>query len=166
MMDSDGSEKPILRPGDILLVRGHTWIDKIIRRITKSTYSHVAGVINFNEAVEILPFQRTGFRKLKSYAGRADIFTYKSLTYEQRKKILDFVLTKIGTQYDYKLILWEASRYLLHWKWPYKAHNACLCSTLWVEAYRNAGIDLCPNILYPSPGDLENSSKLQKIESY
>lgn len=154
------------QPGDILLIRGDTWIDKIIRSITGSTYSHVAGIVDANEVVEILPFKRTGFQKLRSFTGRADIFTCHTLTYEQRRIILNYITQKVGTKYDYKLLLWEASRYLLHWKWSYKARSSLLCSTLWSEAYRQAGVDLCPDILYPSPGDLENSTLLQKIKNY
>ncbi|MCO1600217.1 hypothetical protein [Desulfosporosinus nitroreducens] len=155
-----------VQPGDILLVRGNTWIDKIIRIITGSPYTHVAGVVNLDEAVDILPFKRTGFQKLRSYTGHADIFTCKDLTDEQRRKIVEHIVNKIGTKYDYKLVLWEASRYLLHWKWAYKAGNNILCSTLWAEAYRKAGVNLCPDILFPSPGDLGNATILQKVESY
>lgn len=156
-----------IRPGDVLLIRGDTWIDKIIRIITGSPYTHVAGVVNSDEAIEILPFKTVRFRKLSSYTGRTDVYAYSDLTDEQRKKIVEQVINKVGTKYDYKLIFWEASRYLLHWKWPYQAgNNCCLCSTLWAEAYRKAGVDLCPDILYPSPGDLGNSAILQKIESY
>lgn len=152
--------------GDILLIRGDTWIDKIIRIVTGSPYTHVAGVVNSNEAIEILPFKRTRFQKLKSYTGQTDVYTYSNLTEEQREKIVEHVINKVGTKYDYNLIFWEASRYLLHWKWPYKATNNSLCSTLWAEAYRKAGVDLCPDILYPSPGDLGNASILKKVESY
>jgi uncharacterized protein YycO len=155
-----------IRLGDILLVRGNTWIDKIIRKITGSPYSHVAGVVNSQEAVEILPFQKTRFQKLSSYTGRTDIFTCIDLTREQRRKIVEHIANKVGTKYDYKLLLWEVSRYLLNWKFPYQAREKCLCSTLWTEAYRKAGVDLCPDILYPSPGDLGNSSILQKVETY
>lgn len=155
-----------IRPGDILLIEGNTWIDKVIRLITGSSYTHVAGVVNPDEAIEILPFKKTGYQKLRTYAGRAHVFTYDNLTDEQRRKITEYIFSRLGTKYDYKLVLWEASRYLLHWVWSYKAGNSTLCSTLWAEAYRKAGVDLCPDIIYPSPGDLGNSPILQKIESY
>lgn len=155
-----------IRPGDILLVRGDIWVDKIIRIITGSPYSHVAGVVNSDEAIEILPFNRTRFRKLRTYSGRTDVYTYSKLTNEQREKIVEHVVNKVGTKYDYKLIFWEASRYLLRWRWPYKAGDSSLCSTLWAEAYREAGVNLCPDILYPTPGDLGNELLLKKVESY
>lgn len=155
-----------IQPGDILLIRGNTWIDKIIRVITGSQYTHVAGVVNSDEAIEILPFNRTQFQKLRSYTGRTDIYTCSDLTAEQRKKIVEHAVERIGTKYDYKLIFWEASRYLFDWTWPYNTDNKSLCSTLWAEAYRKAGVNLCPDIIYPTPGDLGKATLLEKIESY
>lgn len=155
-----------IRPGDLLLIRGNTWIDKAIKHITGSSYTHVAGVIGPDKMVEILPFKRTGYQKLETYNGQVDVFTCNTLTDEQRRKIVEHIVKKVGTKYDYKLVFWEASRYLFHWVWPYKAGDNSLCSTLWADAYRKAGIDLCPDIIYPSPGDLEKSPIIQKIESY
>lgn len=155
-----------IRPGDILLIRGNTWIDKAIKLITGSSYTHVAGVVRPDKAVEILPFKKTGYQNLRTYTGRADVFTCDNLTDEQRQKIVDHIVGKVGTKYDYKLVIWEASRYLLNWVWPYQASDNSLCSTLWADAYRKAGVDLCPNVPYPSPGDLELSTILRKIDSY
>lgn len=155
-----------IRPGDLLLIRGNTWIDKVIKRITGSSYTHVAGVVSPEEAVEILPFKRTHYQKLQTYTGRVDVFTCNSLTNDQRRKIVEHVVNKIGAKYDYKLVIWEASRYLFHWIWPYEAGDNNLCSTLWADAYRNAGVNLCPDITYPSPGDLGESPIMQKVDNY
>lgn len=155
-----------IRPGDLLLIRGNTWIDKVVKRITGSSYTHVAGVVGPDEAVEILPFRRTGYQKLETYTGRVDAFTCNNLTDDQRRKIIEHIVNKVGTKYDYKLVIWEASRYLLNWTWPYKAGDNSLCSTLWADAYRKVGVDLRPDIIYPSPGDLGKSPIIQKVESY
>lgn len=157
-----------IRPGDILLIRGNTWIDKVIQSVTGSSYTHVAGVVEPDKAIEILPFKKTRYQNLSIYNGRAEVFTCDNLTNEQRQKIVDHVVGELGTRYDYKLLLWEASRYLLNWVWPYKADdsNSNLCSTLWANAYRKAGVDLCPNLPYPSPGDLGISTILEKIDRY
>jgi uncharacterized protein YycO len=154
----------MIRPGDLLLIQGNTWIDKVIKRITGSPYSHVAGVVGPDEAVEIRPFQRTNYQKLENYTGRVDVFTCNSLTDDQRRKIVEHAVQKVGTKYDYMLVIWEASRYLFHWVWPYQAGDNSLCSTIWADAYRKAGIDLCPDIIYPSPGDLGKSPIIQKVE--
>ena len=153
-----------IQPGDILLISGNTLVDKIIKLVTRSPYSHVVGVVNPNQVVEILPLSTARFKKIQDYTGRADVFTCERLSNDDRRKIVDYVTGKIGASYDYYLIIWEASRYLFNWVWPYDNKDSSLCSTLWSEAYRKAGIDLCPDVKFPVPGDLAKSSYLHKVE--
>lgn len=165
------SEQPIIepgpvseiQPGDILLIHGNTWVDEIIKLVTRSPYSHVVGVVNTHQVVEILPLSKVRFRKIQDYIGRADVFTCDRLSVDERRKIVNYVKAKIGTPYDYSLLIWEASRYLFNWVWPYKNKDSSLCSTLWSEAYRKAGIDLCPDVKFPVPGDLAKSRYLHKV---
>ena len=155
-----------IRPGDIILVRGSTWIDRAITIITRSAYTHAAGVVMPDEVVDIAPFTKTGCKNLWLFAGQADVYTCDSLTDDQRRKIVEYAVGKVGTRYDYVLVLWQASRYLLNWAWPYSIGKDSLCSTLWADAYRKAGVELCPEIIFPSPGDLANSRLLRKVLSY
>lgn len=155
-----------VRPGDIVLVHGSTWIDHVIRIFTGSSYTHVAGIVQQNKAVDILPFSKTSYKNFWSYAGQADVYTCDNLTDEQRKKVVAYITGRLGTNYDYWLVLWQASRYSLHWMWPYDSRQNYLCSTLWADAYREVGVDLCPNVRYPTPGDLAQSGLLRKVESY
>lgn len=153
-----------IQPGDILLISGNTLVDKIIKLVTRSPYSHVVGVVNTNQVVEILPLSTVRLKKIQDYTGRADVFTCERLSNDDRRKIISFVTGKIGASYDYDLIIWEASRYLFNWVWPYDNKDSSLCSTLWSEAYRKAGIDLCPDVKFPVPGDLAKSKYLHKVE--
>lgn len=155
-----------VRPGDIILVRGSTLIDRLIKAVTGSVYTHVAGVIKSDEVIDILPFTEAGYKSLYIYAGKADVFTCDTLTDKQRKNVVDYVRKRIGIKYDYALLVWEASRYMFHWDWPYKNSNSGICSTLWADAYRHAGVNLCPNISFPSPVDLAKSKILRKECSY
>jgi len=155
-----------IQPGDILLIRGNTWVDEIIKLVTRSPYSHVVGVIDPNQVVEILPLSTTRFSKIQDYAGRADVFTCTGLSNDDRTKIVSNVTAKIGTTYDYHLIIWEASRFLFKWVWPYEYKDSRICSTLWSDAYRKVGIDLCPEIKFPVPGDLANSQMLIQTRSH
>ena len=155
-----------IQPGDILLISGNTLVDKIIKLVTRSPYSHVVGVVNPNQVVEILPLSTARFKKIQDYTGRADVFTCERLSNDDRRKIVDYVTGKIGASYDYYLIIWEASRYLFNWVWPYDNKDSSLCSTLWSEAYRKAGIDLCPDVKFPVPGDLAKSRYLHKVGIY
>jgi hypothetical protein len=156
----------VLKPGDLVFVRGTDWISREIEYITHSTYSHVAGVVNDTQLIEANAFQKTGYVGLIHYTGRADVYTCDLLTDEQRRHIIEYVRSFVGTRYDYLLIVWEAARYLLHLVWPYYEGKARICSTLWSDAYRSAGVDLCPGVKYPTPGDMAQSKLLRKVESY
>ncbi|MHB1654105.1 MAG: hypothetical protein ACYCVD_16765 [Desulfitobacteriaceae bacterium] len=163
---TDSQSIHYIRPGDIVLLSGSGWIDRTINRITQSIYSHAAGVIKPYEVIDILPFKKAGYKKLNQYTGRVDIFTCDLLTDTQRNIIIEYVNKKVGVSYDYFLLFWQASRYLLHWIWNYKKSRRIICSTLWAEAYREVEVELCPGIKYPSPGDLANSTLLRRVLSY
>jgi hypothetical protein len=98
------------------------------------------------------------------YAGAADVYTCDELSGEERYRILEYVRRKMGYEYDYLLITWEAIRYFLHRTLPFREPpHTCICSTLWCEAYRSVGVDLCPEVPFPSPADLARSLRLRKV---
>lgn len=152
-------------PGDLILVRGNYWLADLIEHISDSPYYHVAGVVKDNELIEANGFRKTGFQALDYYSGVADVYRCPTLTDEQRAIIMKYVYKQIGTNYDYKLIVWEAIRYLTHILLPFKETKNRICSTLWSDAYLAAGINLCPDLKYPSPGDLAQSKLLVKVGS-
>jgi uncharacterized protein YycO len=156
------SQKELV-PGDLLLVKGYGLIATEIECISKSPYYHVAGVVKENELIEANGFRKTGYQALDYYSGVADIYRCPSLTNEQRAFIVDYVKKEVGSRYDYLLILWEAIRYMTNSLLPYIETQNRICSTLWADAYLAAGIDLCPGVKYPSPGDIAQSKSLMKI---
>lgn len=155
-----------LNQGDLIFVRGSKWINKEIESITHSPYYHVAGIVKENEVIEAQGFRKTGYQGLDFYSGHTDLYKCDSLTNEQRQKIVDYVISEAGSHYDYLLIVWEAIYHLFHWVLPYKEGNKRICSTLWANAYLAAGVNLCPGIRYPTPGDLAKSPLLRKIDSF
>lgn len=153
--------------GDIVLIKGQDSLSRVIEDIEDSMYSHAAGIVKENEIIEVVLFERTSYESLDSYKGYADIFTCDILTDGQRNEIVKYAEIKIGSYYDLVLLLWEFIRYAAHIILPYKQiFQSYICSTLWAEAYRSVGVDLCPNIKYPSPKDLSESKLLTKIGSY
>ena len=97
------------------------------------------------------------------YKWKADIFTCDTLTEKERMDIAKYVRSQIGTTYDFLLLFLEAIRYTFHVMLPYKEYNNYICSTLWADAYKSTGVDLCPGIKYPSPEDLSQSKLLRKV---
>lgn len=155
-----------IRTADLLLVRGGGFMDKVIEFVSHSAYSHVAGVVKDNEIIEALGFRKTGYQGIDSYAKESDLFTCDALTDDMRKQVVQFVVNTVGTSYDYFLIAWEAEHFLLGIDYPYKENGTYDCSTLWADAYKSVGIDLCPGIEYPTPGDLSESKLLRHIGSF
>lgn len=153
--------------GDIVLVKGQDPMSRAIEEIQDSIYSHAAGIVKEDEIIEVVLFERTSYDSLSVYKDCADIFTCDILTDEQRKGIVEYAESQVGCYYDLILLVWQFIRYVAHIILPYKkVFNSYICSTLWADAYRSVGIDLCPNIKYPSPKDLSESKLLIKIESF
>ncbi|MHB1651681.1 MAG: hypothetical protein ACYCVD_04280 [Desulfitobacteriaceae bacterium] len=154
-----------MRKADLILVRGRGWFSKEIEEITKSPYSHVAGIVKENELVEANGFRFPGvtYAALDYYAGRADVFTCDVLAKEQRQQITNLAISEVGDPYDYPLLFWQFFRYRFGWHLPYREGKSRECSVLWAEIYRNVGIDLCQGIEYPSPADLAQSKLLRKV---
>lgn len=126
----------------------------------------VSGVVSDNKLIEANAFRKTGYAGLDAYKGQAVVYTCDLLTDEQREKIVEYVSAFVGTHYDYLLLFWEWARYKLKWVWPYKENKTRICSTLWADAYRSVGVDLCPGIRYPTPADLAQSKLLRKVDSF
>jgi hypothetical protein len=155
-----------IRPADLILVRGEDLIGNTIELITHSPYSHVAGVVKPNELIEAQAFRRTGYQGLDYYDGCADVYTCDELTDEQRAQIVAGVTKYVGRHYSYLLLGWELLRYMFGFMLaPAKDWQPIICSTLWAEAYRAAGVDLCPGVRYPTPGDVAQSGLLRKVGS-
>lgn len=152
-----------MRPGDLILVRGADWLGREIEAVSHSPYSHVAGLTPDGRLIEAQGFRRTGYQALAAYSGAYDVFTCDMASEEHRRGVQAFVESKIGTHYSYLLIGWELLHYVAHLDLPFEERQRFLCSTLWVQAYRSVGIDLCPGLRYPSPGDIALSPLLRKL---
>lgn len=140
--------------------------DRVIERVTHSPYSHVAGVVFPGQLMEARASRRVGYLPMSTYAGKADLYTCDELDDHQRAGIRDYVLREYGYDYDYWLIAWEGIRYLFNLILPFQEPpRKRICSTLWCEAYRFVGVDLCPEVRFPSPADLSRSPRLRKVRS-
>jgi hypothetical protein len=154
-----------VKVGDIVLVKGTGIVGAVIDGFEHSIYGHTAGLVKDGVLIEANGFKKTGYTGLLEYKGRADVFTCDSLTDKQREEIAEYVRSQVGTSYDWLLLFLEGIRYAFHVMLPHKEYHNHICSTLWNDAYRSAGIDLCPGIKYPSPGDLAQSKLLRKVQT-
>ena len=154
-----------LKLGDIILVRGKGLISDAIELAEHSKYSHTASYVGDDKLIEAQGYRRTGYRSLDAYKGMADVYRC-NLSRMQREKIIELAKWAVGGFYDFPLLFVELIRYAFGVLLPYKEPpNTRICSTLWAGIYRDAGIDLCPSIKYPSPADLAQSKLLRKVGS-
>lgn len=154
-----------LKPCDLIIVKNKGWVSETIEEITHSKYSHVAGCIGDNTLVEAEGFEATGQVPLSKYDGIYDVYRCDSLTEQQKYEILGYINGQLGSRYDYFLLVIELFRYVFHTILPYKEpFGSHICSGLWSDAFKSAGIDLCPNIRYPSPKDISEGKLLTKIK--
>lgn len=155
-----------VQSADLVFIRGNRWLDLPVQMVTQSTYTHVAGCCGLGIIIEAQGLRNTGLEALSSYKGALDVYRYPYLTFEQRQEIVAFASEEIGGKYDYLLLGWEALRCIVGVILPYYKNKRRICSTLWADAYKSAGIDLCPNYKYPTPSDLVKSTRLMKVGTY
>ncbi len=159
----------VLEPGDILLVEGNQYISNAIKYLTQSTWSHAALYVGnaLPERADSLPRPRlievelgdgciaSPLEKYASYNTR--ICRPVALTIEDRQKIIDFMISRLGTAYDTKNIV-DMLRYFLptppvpvRWRrrmiaFGSGAPTKAICSTLIAEAYQNVGYPILPDV--------------------
>jgi len=148
---------------DLVIVRGTSPFDRVIEDVEHSPYSHVVGYVGGGLVIQAEGCKPTGYASLSFFAGQP-VFRCALLAEGQRRQIVDWVTDRIGSHYAYGLLLWEWARYALHVVLPWWIEQRkYICSTLWADAYRAAGMNLCPGIRFPSPADLAQSLLLAQV---
>jgi hypothetical protein len=157
----------VIKPADLILVRGSGLIAGAIAGITHSLYSHVAIVVKENELFEAQGFRPVGYQSLDFYAGCADVYTCDELTDEDRAAIVATILTYKDRHYSYPLLAWEFMRYTVGpIIMPVYDWQPIICSTLAATGYRQSRFDLWPRTRWPTPGDIPLTQRLRYAGSY
>lgn len=152
--------KSAIQPGDILLVEGNQRISIAIKYLTQSTWSHAAlytGVPG-EELIEADLLHGVVAVPLSKYARfHTRICRPVGLSEEDREKILHYVTSRIGMEYDLSNAI-DMMRYLLpeppvpvRWrrhmlKAGSGAPTRAICSTLIANAFDSVGYPILPRI--------------------
>lgn len=112
-----------LRPGDVLLVEGHSRVSTAIKYLTQSTWSHAALYVGpfladaggnpqhcFVEADTVEGVRSAGMATFESFHSR--ICRPVGLTPNECQKVADFAIARIGDRYDLRNVF-DLARYLL-----------------------------------------------------
>lgn len=158
-----------LQPGDILLIEGNQKIAVAIKYLTQSTWSHAAMYVG--HAAPDSGKGPKGPTLVESNLGEGCVTvslskyaTYNTricravkLTHADRKKVVQFMLGKLGTQYDTRNII-DLARYLfplppvpVRWRRRMIALGSgtptrAICSSLIAQAYQSVRYPILPSI--------------------
>lgn len=175
-----------LEPGDILLIEGNQRVSAVIKYLTQSTWSHAALYVgdalpepddgsdhrrlievNLGEGCIAVPLS-----KYRTYNTR--ICRARGLTPEDRAKVVEFMIQKLGLKYDMKNIF-DMLRYFMpappipvRWRRRLIAFGSgdptrSICSTLIAEAYEGIRYPILPEITR-APGRASAQSAYSRQE--
>lgn len=174
-----------LKPGDVLLVEGNQLVSSTIKYLTNSTWSHAALYVG-----HVLPRPADGSerpRLIESNLGEGCVATplsrYSSfntricrpvgLTEEDRKRLVDFMVGKLGTKYDLRNIF-DLLRYFFPIPVPSRFRRRmialgsgdptrAICSALIAQAFASVSYPILPEITR-SPGRAHARSRYSRAE--
>ena len=157
-----------LRPGDVVLVSGSEKVSTAIKYLTQSTWSHAAlyvgDVVGKAEPdgerhtiVEVNLGEGCVSAPLSKYArAHTRICRPVSLTPDDRQAVVDFMVSRIGLQYDLRNVF-DLARYLVPLPIPARfrrrmismgsgAPTRAICSTLIARAFQNVRYPILPRV--------------------
>lgn len=174
-----------LQPGDVLLVEGNQFISSTIKYLTNSTWSHAALYVG-----HVLPRPNDGSerpRLIESVLGKGCIAVplsrYSSfntricrpvgLTPEDRQAAIDFMISKLGTQYDLRNIL-DLLRYFFPIPIPSRFRRRmialgsgdptkAICSSLIAQSFQHVKYPILPEVTR-APGRAHAKSRYSRQE--
>ncbi|HEY9035609.1 MAG TPA: YiiX/YebB-like N1pC/P60 family cysteine hydrolase [Pseudomonadales bacterium] len=156
----------VLQPGDVLLVEGNTRVSGAIKYLTQSTWSHACIYIGRPLGdrlgdpdlvlVEVDMVKGVVGIPIRQYAAlNTRICRPVGLTEPDRRAVIEFVLNRLGHQYDLKNII-DLARYLVprppvpaRWRRKLIAFGSgdptrAICSTLLAQAFQSVRYPILP----------------------
>src|SRR5258708_7833222 len=174
-----------LSPGDVLLIEGNTRMSSAIKYLTQSMWSHAALFVGprpelpktADEAATLIEADvLEGVRAvaLSCYSQfRVRICRPVKLTDEDRERLIQSVIQRLGHQYDLKNVL-DLARYLLPIPVPVRFRrrlmafgsgdpSLAICSTLIAQAFGAVRYPILPVISRRSEADPEGTDQEREL---
>jgi len=162
---------------DVLMYKGKTLTSRLIRRTTKSDYSHAGIVIWWDKRLMVLEAVSKGVIvtpisiNLKHYKGEVHLYSTKdSISKDERSKMVEFAQLELGKEYArWKMILFGIKiifKKNLDEKDELKRANKLYCSHYVAQVYNSQGYDLKKDVSdsFMSPEDIAKSNLLLRIK--
>lgn len=161
----------LIRPADVLLVEGNSRVATAIKYLTQSTWSHAAihvgeipgraepdgephvlieaDMVNGVVSVPLSKYRESHVRICRPVA----------LTREDRAEVIDYVVQRIGLEYDLKNVV-DLARYLVPFPFPARfrrrmiamgsgSPTRAICSTLIAQAFQQVRYPILPRVKSP-----------------
>lgn len=174
--DDARSLAPLLRQGDVLLTGGNSCAAALVRRLTRSSWSHVAlyvgaledgrdprCVVEADVAAGVRAVPLSEFRGM-----RVRVLRPRGLDEAQRRRLADWATSQIGGRYDLAHA-WALAKRLL--PLPVRtdagqtgqAASRFICSTLLAQAFLLVGCPVAPDSRYVMPRDFERAALFDAV---
>jgi hypothetical protein len=173
--------RALLLPGDVILVEGDHRLSAAIKYLTQSTWSHAALFVGPQGEGEESPDCVEADIKLGVRLFRLEeLLQYHvrvcrpvGLRADGQQAVVDFVLSKIGTQYDLRYVF-DLARYLVPLpiprRWRRKAISLgsgdptrAICSTLIAQAFLKIGYPILPDVTAETVLDEAGRARVREI---
>lgn len=153
-----------LLAGDIILTRSNSEVSKLVRRLTKSEYSHAILYVGASSCIESdgNGVQAQNIQRLL-YDDIADVKVLRLKGVDDRNKIPDaivFARQNIATEYSID----EAKKALFEKADQANEPNRQFCTRFVAQAFSSAGVFLVNNPDYCNPNELLQSNLLTEVE--
>jgi hypothetical protein len=151
--------------GDIVLSRESTLTSWVIRKFTRSGWSHAGLYLDQDRLASAVPMKGVCFRSI-DVAKTREVYRYTGLTEEQRRMIRSFAINNIGKPYDMKQVFLLGLRIVMGKIDEYEGDpnpNAFECLEFVSEAYAHAGIKLCKCVDNLLPNMITNSPLFSRV---
>ena len=171
------------QPLDILLYKGKGFTSWLIEVGTSSPYSHVAVVTDtqISLGIESNTGHQSGVRAFdlrKIQRNEVDVYRIKPefRSKVDRQKVISFLVWHLEAKYDWWGVIRLALLKILglipgettkKWHNDFQRNKDYFCSELCYAAFNEGGLDIVPQVdsaAITSPGDISNSSILEKIK--
>jgi hypothetical protein len=159
--------------GDVLLYEGETFFSWIIKKATRSRFSHSGIAVWWNERLMVMEAVSRGVvvtplsASVGQYKGHVHWYTSKRLLGEgDRKRMIIFAQEELGKEYALWKAVWLGIRLVFNWKPEQrdelKREQKLFCSAYVAQIYNSIGMDLVPGLSDISvvPEDIARSPEL------
>jgi hypothetical protein len=150
---------------DLLFYKGEGIVSNVIKKVTKSDYSHVALVLDDYHLLEADWKKPLSIRHFSYRAEDYDIYRVEGLMEEHKDRLRRYIVDTINSPYDFALIASHLLNYFFKGK-IVGSPNRFDCSE-WIDlAFLYAGVDLLPGIAFSTitPEKLVKSPKIKLVK--